>query len=385
MARRGILLSITESVPPSALLDFVVCIISPSIALFWVALRVAARIHSRTKLRFNDYAIFWAMFWGLCLAVNSIVTVSYGGIGHHMSEIMALAPDNIQPMLKTVLIGQFTWALSNTGVKLSIVDLYVKLFGTNRNFRLTACCLMGAVVAYCLMVIFMAFFLCQPFAFNWDVTIPGGHCRDQGSAFLASGVLNLILDIAVIMLPLPMLGSLNMPMNKKLGLMLMFSVGVGICGITIWRTIIIRNLDTEDIFYDIGYLSAATNLEPLLGICVACLPICRSLLIAYARTFRNASSSALSRVGLGSPTQSGSQAPGDPTNNEGVIGRSAQSTDRKHFKRLYDTIYPMTDLTSTTQIEGGTGNDSLEIASGSQWNHGIKITETWNVATERQT
>lgn len=77
------------------------------------------------------------------------------------------------------------------------------------------------------MVILIAFLLCQPLAFNWDQTIPSGHCGDQNSAFLASGVMNLILDISVIALPLPKLWNLHMATHKKVGLMLMFSVGAG--------------------------------------------------------------------------------------------------------------------------------------------------------------
>lgn len=100
MEERRTTLSITNDIPRSALLDFTVCIVSASLALFWVVLRIVSRFRSKTRLRFNDYAIIWAMFWGICLAVNSILTVTYGGIGHHMSEIVALAPQNIEPMLK---------------------------------------------------------------------------------------------------------------------------------------------------------------------------------------------------------------------------------------------------------------------------------------------
>lgn len=100
MEKRRTTLSITDDVPLSAMLDFTICIVFASLALFWVVLRVMSRFRAKAKLRFNDYAIIWAMFWGIALAVNSIITVSYGGIGHHMPEIVALAPQNIEPMLK---------------------------------------------------------------------------------------------------------------------------------------------------------------------------------------------------------------------------------------------------------------------------------------------
>ncbi len=98
--KRKVSLSITESVPGPALLDFVLSIISTSIALFCVILRVIARYHLKTGLAFNDYAIFWAMFWGLFLSINAIVCVTYGGVTHHIVEIQELAPHTITPMLK---------------------------------------------------------------------------------------------------------------------------------------------------------------------------------------------------------------------------------------------------------------------------------------------
>ncbi|KAI1387696.1 uncharacterized protein F4822DRAFT_444296 [Hypoxylon trugodes] len=377
--KRDTFLSITDSVPVSVSSNFVVCILFSSIALFFVILRILARIRTRAKFAFNDYAIFWAMFWSLFLAIDSIVTASYGGVGHHIEEIMALAPQILQPMLKTVLIGQFTWALANTGVKLSMIDLYIKLFGTNKRFQSVSYILMSAVGLYCLMVILIAFLLCRPLAFNWDTSIPGGHCGNRNSAFLASGVMNLVLDVAVLILPLPMLWNLNMAMNKKISLMLMFSIGVGICGFTIWRMVIIYNMNEQDFFYEDGILSTMSNLEPLLGICVACLLVCRPLLIAFGQKIRVVASSAMSRVG---GTISDSHGVNISTRSENMAGRSIHSAGRRKFKRLHDTLYPMSDLTGTTECEGPP-DSNLERGRGSEWNNGIKVTETWEVASER--
>ncbi|KAI0858072.1 hypothetical protein F4860DRAFT_527435 [Xylaria cubensis] len=380
VARRGIFLSISDSVPASVLSNFLVCIIFSAISLFFVVLRIAARIHGRVKLRFNDYAIMWALFWALFLAIDSIVTATYGGVGHHISEIVAIAPKIFQPMLKTVLIGQITWALANTGVKLSIIDFYVTLFGTSRNFRTISYSLMVAVGVYCLLVILVAFLLCRPLAFNWDTTIPGGYCGNRNAAFLASGILNLILDISVIVLPLPMLWGLHMPIYRKIGLTLLFSVGAGICGISIWRTMIINGLDAADFFYQDGILSTTTNLEPLLGICVACLPICRPLLIAFGVRIRVASSSALGALRITSNQHEESQ--NSKCNTGNAIRRSVHSASGRKFQRLHDTLYTLTDITISTQHEGIESIALFRSAGEGGNKDGIVVTETWNVTSE---
>lgn len=68
--------------------------------------------------------------------------------------------------------------------------------------------------------------ICQPFAMNWDHTIPGGHCGNQVLSFTITGVLNLVTDLVVLVLPLPYLARLQMPTYKKVVLMGVFSVGL---------------------------------------------------------------------------------------------------------------------------------------------------------------
>lgn len=84
---------------------------------------------------------------------------------------------------------------------------------------------MSLTVLYCLMVILVAFFSCTPFESNWNPSVKG-HCADQKSAYLAEGIINLVLDVGVIALPIPSLWTLQMPVHKKIGLMVMFSGGI---------------------------------------------------------------------------------------------------------------------------------------------------------------
>ena len=123
------------------------------------------------------------------------------------------------------LIGEVTWALANTGVKIYLLDLYVKIFGSiHTYFRAVAFLLMSLSILYGVMVLLMAFLLCRPFASNWNPAIKG-HCADRSAAYLAQGVINLALDFFIIILPLPVLWRLQMPMHKKIGLMVMLSGG----------------------------------------------------------------------------------------------------------------------------------------------------------------
>ena len=72
----------------------------------------------------------------------------------------------------------------------------------------------------------LALLICKPIAYNWDTTIEGGSCANQTEAFEAVGILNLLTDIAIIILPMPWLWTLQLPITKKIGLTGIFGIGI---------------------------------------------------------------------------------------------------------------------------------------------------------------
>ncbi|KAF2657694.1 hypothetical protein K491DRAFT_676986 [Lophiostoma macrostomum CBS 122681] len=79
------------------------------------------------------------------------------------------------------------------------------------------------------------FLLCIPVQFNWDTTIQG-TCR----------CLNLIIDMVVVALPMPMLWRLWSPIAKKIGVAAMFSLGAVICVLSLIRVVFIASMNLND-------------------------------------------------------------------------------------------------------------------------------------------
>ncbi len=52
-----------------------------------------------------------------------------------------------------------------------------------------------------------------------------GTCIDQKGLYIATAVTNTVTDVALLIVPLPVLASLNMPRIQKVGLFFMFVVG----------------------------------------------------------------------------------------------------------------------------------------------------------------
>lgn len=71
----------------------------------------------------------------------------------------------------------------------------------------------------------MLFFLCRPFKKNYILDTPG-ECGDQPTAFISTGVYNIITDIAILLLPIPTIWALKTKRNVKLGLTGVFAGGL---------------------------------------------------------------------------------------------------------------------------------------------------------------
>ena len=66
---------------------------------------------------------------------------------------------------------------------------------------------------------------CRPIAYNWDTSIPGGHCTSKEAAYLSSACINLAIDILIVALPMPVLWNLQLVTKKKIILSAIFGMG----------------------------------------------------------------------------------------------------------------------------------------------------------------
>ena len=79
--------------------------------------------------------------------------------------------------------------------------------------------------AYFLSVVLESFLFCHPIAFNWDKSIDG-TCTDPSLAYLMAAITNLLIDAIIVLLPIPVLWTLQMPLFQKVAITGMFSLGL---------------------------------------------------------------------------------------------------------------------------------------------------------------
>lgn len=108
--------------------------------------------------------------------------------------------------------------------KFSILFLYLRL-GPIHWFRVAVFTLMFVVVGANFALIFAFIFACHPVKRGWDLTITEGSCINRAALYVSTAVLNMLTDILLLLLPIPMVVRLQMPRIQKFGLILIFAVG----------------------------------------------------------------------------------------------------------------------------------------------------------------
>ncbi|KAI5865996.1 hypothetical protein GGS23DRAFT_363716 [Durotheca rogersii] len=112
------------------------------------------------------------------------------------------------------------------------------------------------ILIWCNVIFYMAgnfaeIFRCTPREKIWNVFFEGGSCPVNIAAQnFSAGILNLISDVIILALPQWVIWRLNMSRARKLGLSLLFLIGIFICvcatASIVWLD---RMLHSEDILY----------------------------------------------------------------------------------------------------------------------------------------
>lgn len=102
--------------------------------------------------------------------------------------------------------------------------LYIRIF-TVRSFKLICQAFIVVNILNLISVILSVCLICKPYSYSFDKTIPGGHCGSLTSFELYTAIFNLLADLIIVLLPMPMLWRLQMQTKRKVGISLIFAMG----------------------------------------------------------------------------------------------------------------------------------------------------------------
>ncbi|MCJ1438932.1 hypothetical protein MMC27_008322 [Xylographa pallens] len=218
--------------------------------------------------------------------LTSLVFIHDAGMGRH---VVAVTTNQLILWLKLEVVEEYLYIISVTLPKLCILALYLRIF-TTKSYRWAAYGIAGVLILNLITNIILSSLLCQPYAFNWDKTILGGSCIDLIAVYRWVSIPNLVTDMAILALPLPIIWRLHTNRRQKIGLTITFLTGS--LGIITAIVRLVSFFDT-DLFADPTYNSVTTMtwtlVEPGVYLIASCLPSLRSL----SKYFKDAKLSAM--------------------------------------------------------------------------------------------
>ncbi|CAN8100574.1 unnamed protein product [Discula destructiva] len=228
-ASRGLTLPTYPPIAPDAVQLLIICWVFTPLAIIAVGLRLWARRINRQKLVFNDWAIIAALVSNCGQTALLTYACVTAGVGHHIWDLSEHWPGTIPRLLKCYFAAEPFWVGTNSLVKVSILDFYVKVFSTAKTFKKACYGIMAIVAAYWVSTFVRSFFLCSPLAAMWNptllTTVPGAYCLDLRAVYLSVSIINQVIDFTLVVLPWPLVWQLHLPMKKKLVLTGIFGLG----------------------------------------------------------------------------------------------------------------------------------------------------------------
>ncbi|KAF1351915.1 hypothetical protein BDV97DRAFT_135102 [Delphinella strobiligena] len=249
------------------------------LAVLAVAGRMWARHIKAAPLWVDDWLIFVALTFMLITTALSIL----GGHNKSGYHIWAVDMDQLKTIFKILYGYTFVYGAGASAVKLSFVFYFVRVFHTGPPSTIIYCrdftsitLVLGIFLALCypLMVWTTMLGICRPIHYFWDeFTAPdSGSCTNTNEFLLIAGIINMVIDIVILMIPVPPICKLQVRTADKLMLIGIFLLGSFVCiasAMRIHYLLILKS--TTDLTWPMGPLFIWSSVEPALGIVSSCL------------------------------------------------------------------------------------------------------------------
>ncbi|CAG8957877.1 hypothetical protein HYFRA_00000217 [Hymenoscyphus fraxineus] len=188
------------------------------------ALFIVGRGKIKMLNSFETYLLVPAFFCALLSPISTLYLVAHG----LKRDGKVLFISEVQIWLKfTILMQSFAWIVGCSVSKISILLIGHKVF-VHPVYRPISFVIMAIVVIHAVVGIVLACTLCTPLAYEWNKTIPGGHCIDVEKTFTWISFPNIVTDVAMVILPQPFIWRLKLAREQKIGLTITFiTFGIG--------------------------------------------------------------------------------------------------------------------------------------------------------------
>ncbi|KAF1954670.1 hypothetical protein CC80DRAFT_123902 [Byssothecium circinans] len=210
---------------PHTLRPAMIATITTCLALTIPALgiRIFTRSFILRRLQVEDYSIMIASLGYITITALTILSYTYGRGTHQWNITIA----NARMQVKYIYWIHFLYPIPMFFAKLALL-LQIKRISTptRRTFIYYSTSLLiiaNAIVYLAALIVFAL--ICRPREKFWNPAVPG-NCLDTGKTLLASSVVNLVSDVAVLVVPVIGVWGLGLGWRRKVGVGVVFGMGV---------------------------------------------------------------------------------------------------------------------------------------------------------------
>ncbi|KAL4918830.1 hypothetical protein BDW62DRAFT_200472 [Aspergillus aurantiobrunneus] len=249
-------------------------VVSATIA---VLLRFISRSIAKAGLWWDDWVIMVSLIINWGMAITRWIQVLSFSFGKHGAEIPITATVAYQ---KSFMAIQLIYFMNAGLTKSSLLLLYHRIFGIVSPFRVALGISWFLILGYFVACVIASIAGCLPPAYLWtrfENPNAQGSCFGEIAFFRWNGLANMLLDILMLVLPLPMVWQMRTSRRQKVLLTGIFLMGSFVCVVSLLRIISFDASDRRDPTYTQVPSSTRSSVGQGTGIVCACLPTLRPL------------------------------------------------------------------------------------------------------------
>ena len=210
------------------------------------------------------------------------------GLGLHQDVVLEQNPEDVLLGAKYLFVATFFFDSSITFPKLAAIFFYARVFSkNNKNNRSFRICLwiLGIVVGLWLFSAYIAtIFQCWPIERAWNPEIPG-KCFSLFPWYVATATISVVVDICILLLPVPMIWALQISLKRRIYLLLAFFCAYSVIVLSIGRLVeVVKIIPTiqEDLTWNFSLYGPWVIFEGTISLISVSVPnilaLCKALL-----------------------------------------------------------------------------------------------------------
>ncbi|CAO1596920.1 hypothetical protein XANCAGTX0491_000747 [Xanthoria calcicola] len=197
-----------------------------TICLTAVTTLVVIRVYTKSRvlksLGWDDATSVLA--WLGLIAFGILIAISDGyGAGKHMWDITGADYVMYHKLKYAVYI---TYTLDILFTKASILLLYLRVFSPAQSLRIVIHLFLWAHILCYIAGFFVAVFNCSPRDAIWNPYVRNIKCHDTRALNVASAVINVVSDFAILFIPILTVWNLKMQQKHKVRTVAIFATGL---------------------------------------------------------------------------------------------------------------------------------------------------------------